>query len=107
MTLTVPQETIRELLSTERVLLVFGDSNLQRVNFKDPDVKNISVSGGAAMNTDELLSKAVTEAGDKKVKRSVVHLGTNGTGKYKTDSSQVIIDITTALSKIREKFPSS
>ena len=102
-----PTETTLELLSKQRVFLVIGDSNCQRVHFKDPDVKNVSVPGGAAMNIDELLAKAEAEAGEKLVKRIAVHLGTNDISKYKTDSNQVILEITTAVNKLHEKFPSS
>ena len=102
-----PRETTFDRLSKERVFLVIGDSNSQRIHFKDPDIKNISVSGGSALNIDELLSKAVTEAGDKKVKRIVVHLGTNDITRYKADANQVILEITTAINKIHGKFPSS
>ena len=102
-----PSETTFEKLSKERVFLVIGDSNSNRIHFKDPDVKNISISGGAASNIDDLLLKAETEAGDKKVKRLVVHLGTNDVTKYKADASQVILEITSAINKIHDKFPSS
>ena len=100
-------ETTFERLSKERIFLVIGDSNSQRIHFKDPDVKNVSMSGGSAINIDELLSRAVAEAGDKAVKRIVVHLGTNDITRYKADANQVILEITTAMNKIREKFPSS
>ena len=98
-------ETTIELLSKQRVFLVIGDSNHQRVHFKDPDVKNVSVPGGAAMNIDELLAKAEAEAEEKQVKRIAVHLGANNISK--THSNQVILEITTAVNKLLEKFPSS
>ena len=46
---------------------------------------------------DELLSKAVTEAADKKVKQIVVHLGTNDISRYQADANQVILEITAAM----------
>ena len=100
-------ETTFEALSKERVFLVLGDSNSLRVHFKDPDVKNISISGGSALTVNELLEKAESEAGDKKVKRIAVHLGTNDISRYKSDSNQTILEITTALGKVHEKFPTS
>ena len=103
----IPTETTFDRLSKERVFLVIGVSNSQRIHFKDPDIKNVSVSDGSAVNIDELLSKAVTEAADKNVKRIAVHLGTNDITRYKADANQVILEITTAMNKIREKFPSS
>ena len=82
-----PTETTFDRLSKERVFLLIGDSNSERIHFKDPDIKNISVSGSSALNIDELLSKAVTEAGDKKVKRIVVHLGANDITRYNADAN--------------------
>ena len=74
---------------------------------KDPDVKNVSESGAAASTVDELLEKAETEAGEKTVKRIAIHLDTNDISRYKTDSNHIILEITTAVSKIHDKFPSS
>ena len=103
----IPTETTFERLSKERVFVVIGDSNSQRIHFKDQDIINVSVSGGAASNVDELLTRAVTEAGDRKVKRTVLHLGTNDVSRFKANANQVILEITTAINKIHEKFPSS
>ena len=102
-----PRETTLDRLSKERIFLVIGDSNAQRVHFKDPDVKTVTVSGGAAGNIDELLVKAETKVGETKVKRIAVHLGTNDISKHKSDSNQVILEITTAVNKIHNKFPTS
>ena len=79
---------------------MIGDSNSQLVHFKDPDVKNVSVPGGAAMNINERLAKAEAEAGEKRVKGIAVYLGTNDINKYKTDSNQVILENTTAVNKL-------
>ena len=77
------------------------------VHFKDPDVKNISVSGGSASAINELLEMAESQAGEKTVKRVAVHLGTNDISRYKTDSNQTILEITSALGKVHEKFPAA
>ena len=77
-----PTETTFDRLSKERVFLIFGYTNSQRIRFRDQYV-NISVSDDSALNIDKLLSKAVTGAGDKKVKRIVVHLGTDDITRYK------------------------
>ena len=104
---TKTSQTTLEALSEDRVFLVLGDSNSNRIHFKDPDVKNISISGGSASTVNELLEKAESEAGDKKVKRIAVHLGTNDISRFKTDTNQTILEITTTLSKVHEKFPTS
>ena len=100
-------ETTFEALAKERVFLLLGDSNSVRVHLKDPDVKNISISGGSVLIVNELLKKAESEAGDKKVNRIAVHMGTNDISRYKSDSNLTILEITTALSKVYEKFPTS
>ena len=102
-----PPETTLDRLSKERVILVIGDSNAQSVHCKDPDVKTLTEPDGAAVSIDELLAKAETMVGETKVKRIGIHLGTINVhvSKLKADLIQVILENTSVLNKINNKFP--
>ena len=78
-----------------------------RIHVKDPDVKNVSKSGQKATDIKSLLDGAASQASsnNKTVKRIVLHLGTNGVSKHKTDAAQVQLEVSTALSETHKKFP--
>ena len=86
---------------------VIGDSNAMRIHVKDPDVQNLSKSGQKAADIKSLLDVADSQASanNKKVKRIVLHLGTNDVSKHKTDAAQVQLEVSTAISETHKKFP--
>ena len=93
--------------SADYVNFVIGDSNAMRIHVKDPDVQNLSKSGQKAADIKSLLDVADSQASanNKKVKRIVLHLGTNDVSKHKTDAAQVQLDVSTAISETHKKFP--
>ena len=99
--------TPSKLVSEDYVNFVLGDSNALRIHVKDPDVKNISKSGHKAADIKSLLEAADARAtaDNKTVKRIVVHLGTNDVSKHRSDSAQVQLEVSTALSETHKKFP--
>ena len=96
-----------KLVSDDYVNFVLGDSNALRIHVKDPDVKNISKSGHKAADIKSLLEAADAQAtaDNKTVKRIIVHLGTNDVSKHRSDSAQVQLEVSTALSETHKKFP--
>ena len=92
---------------TDTVYLVLGDSNTKRVHFKDSDVYDVSESGSSAAQIGLLLDKAVSMTKNKFVKRIVIHLGTNDITRHRGDSDQVIEAVSSAVNKVKEKFPTS
>ena len=93
---------------TETVYLILGDSNTKRVHLKDYDVYDVSESSGsAAAQIDCLLDKAVSVTKNKYVKRIAMHLETNDITRHRGDSGQVVDVVSSAVNKIKEKFPSS
>ena len=92
-------------LSGGSVYLVLGDSNSKKIHFKDSDVYNISVSGASAAGLSELIDKAKIKVGERKVKRVVMHLGTIDVSRNKNDSNQAILEISSAVGKVRKEFP--
>ena len=97
------QDTIEQTAS--HIYIVLGDSNAKRVHFKDPDVLNISQPGASAAAVEPLLSIAKSKATNKNVKRVAMHLGTVDVGKHKFDASQVILEVSSALTDINKNFP--
>ena len=99
--------TSSKLVPDDYVNFVLGDSNALRIHVKDPDVKNISKSGQKAADINALLDMAEAQAtaDNKTVKRIVVHLGTNDVSKHRSDSAQVQLEVSTALSETHKKFP--
>ena len=86
---------------------LIGDSNGVRVHIKDADVRNISKSGHKAADIQSMLKEAGSLASteNEKVKRIVLHLGTNDVSKHKTDAAQVQLEVATAISETHKKFP--
>ena len=80
-----------------------SNSNATRVHFKDLDVYNVSESSGVFARIDTLLNWAVTKSKNKNVKRIVTHLGTNDISRH----NQVIVEASSAVKTIREKFPNT
>ena len=94
-------------VTSDHMDFLIGDSNGVRVHIKDADVRNISKSGHKAADIQSMLKEAgsLASAENKKVKRIVLHLGTNDVSKHKTDDAQVQLEVATAISETHKKFP--
>ena len=95
------------LPSDKSVNFVLGDSNAIRIHVKDPDVKNISKTGQKAAEIDTLLKIAEAKASGKSVKSIIMHLGTYDISRCKDDSSQAMIDVSTAIRDTHKQFPNA
>ena len=86
---------------------MLGYSNAIRIHVKGPDVKNISKTGQKAAEIDTLLKIAEAKASGRNVKSIIMHLGTNYISRCKDDSSQAMIDVSTAIRDTHKQFPNA
>ena len=51
------------------------------------------------------ISRAISKTTNKTVKRVAMHLGTIDIGRHKSDATQVIVDVSSALTDVNKQFP--
>ena len=91
----------------EYTKVIFGASNLCSAAAEDDDTIVIAKSGATAQCIEELFDVFNKTPGcaSENIDIVVMHLGTNDIKKTKLDADKVKLNISDAMTKIREKFP--
>lgn len=84
--------------------LILGASMIKHIDMSSKAVV-IAESGMTASNVGQLLAAARNKVDQDKVKRVVVHLGTNDNSRHKDDADTVKLNMADCIAQIRREYP--
>jgi len=110
-TTTREVRTENESESTDRCVryILLGASNGKRLGVFGVNLINASVSGGSFSNIEQVIDIALNKIGEiennVQINKVVMSLETNDVGRHNLDSDQVNVDVTPAITKVKDSFP--
>jgi hypothetical protein len=105
--------TENESESTDRCVrhILLGAFNGKRLSVFGGNLINAQVSGGSFSNIEQVIDITRNKTGEidnnVQINKVVISLGTNDVGRYKLDSVQVNVDVTTVITKVKNSFPNA
>lgn len=89
----------------KKIHVIIGDSNGVRLHLKNPDVRNMSMSGYDLTRCDELISKIDIMEDVETVAGVVIHLGTNDMAHKSVED--ICVSAANAMQCVANKWPNS